>query len=53
MVVDRQGWRTGVGPLVINSGVLAVILHGEIKGDPQVDEPEIVRKILGEQPVKV
>ena len=53
MGVDRHDWRTGVGPLVINSEILAVILHGEIKGDPQVDEPEIVRKILGKQPVKV
>ena len=51
--MDRHDWRTGVGPLGINSGVLAIILDGEIKGDPQVDEPEIVKKILGEQLVKV
>ena len=51
--MDRHDWRTGVGPLVINSGVLAVILDGEIKGDPQVDEPEIVEKVLGEQSAKV
>ena len=53
MGVDRHDWRTGVGPLVINSGVLAVILNGEINGDSQVDELEIVKKIFGEQPVKV
>ena len=53
MGVGRHDWRTGVGPLVINGGVLAVILDGEIKGDPQADEPKIVEKVLGEQPVKV
>ena len=52
------GWTDMIGvlesaPLVINSGVLAVILDGEIKGDPQADEPKIVEKVLGEQPVKV
>ena len=53
MGVYRHDWRTGVGPLMINSGVLAAILDGEIKGDPQVDEPEIVKKVLQEESAKV
>ena len=50
--VARHDWRTGVGPLVINSGVLVVILDGEIEGDPWVDELEIVEEVSGEQSAK-
>lgn len=53
MGVARHYWHTGVGPLVIKSGVLAVILDGEIEGGPLVDEPEIVEKFSGEQSAKV
>lgn len=51
--VARPDWRTGVMPLVINSQPLAIILDGGIEGGPQVDELEMVEKVLGEQLAKV
>ena len=32
MGVARHDWCTGVGPLVINSGALVVVLDGGIEG---------------------
>ena len=52
--LDMPSWGcpdmivSGFGPLATSSGVLVII-----EGNPQVDEPEIVKKALGEQSAKV
>ena len=53
MGVSRHDCPTGLGPLVISRQVLVIILDSEIEGNPQVDEPEIIEKALGEQSAKV
>ena len=45
MRVARHDCRNGVGPLLINRGVLVIISDSEIEGNPQVDEPEIVERL--------